>query len=158
MGAGPDPAVHHRQQHAALTQCLDHIFAGDAGAIGFEENEVGFGLLHLDAGNLRQSLRQRAGIGVVVGEPVDMVIERVDAGGGADAGLAHRAAEALLPAPDVVDEIVRACDHRADRSAQPLREIDPGRIPSLGHIARADAGGDAGIEQSRAIHVGGKPV
>ena len=53
VGAGPDPAVHHGKEHAALTQGFDHLVAGDAGAIGIKENEIGFGLLHLHAGNLR---------------------------------------------------------------------------------------------------------
>ena len=51
MGAGANPAIHHRKQHATLTQALDHVIAGDAGAIGVEENKVGFGWLHLDAGD-----------------------------------------------------------------------------------------------------------
>src|ERR1017187_7739678 len=44
-------------------------------------------------------------LGVVARKPVDMVVEGVDAGGRANAGLAHRAAQPLLPAPDLVDEI-----------------------------------------------------
>ena len=111
-------------------RAFDHLVAGDAGAVGPEEDQVGFGLLHLDARDLRQPPRQRAGIGVIVRKAIDMMVERVDAGGGADAGLAHRAAEPLLPAPDLVDEIARAGDHGADRRAQALGEIDPGRIPA----------------------------
>ena len=120
MGAGADAAVHHGEQHAALAQRLDHLVAGDAGAVGLEEHQIGLGLLHLDAVDLRQPARQRAGIGVIVGEAVDVMVERVDAGRGADAGLPHRAAEALLPAPDLVDEVARAGDHAADRRAEAL--------------------------------------
>ena len=65
-------------------------------------------------------LCQRAGIGVIVGEAIDMVVERVDAGGRANSGLPHRTAEALLPAPDIVDEIAGARDHAADRRAETL--------------------------------------
>ena len=46
-----------------------------------------------DAGDLGQALGQAARVGVVLGQAVDVVVERVDAGGGDDAGLAHRAAE-----------------------------------------------------------------
>ena len=56
---------------------------------GLEEYEVGLGLLHFDALDLRQAPRQRAGVGVILRQPVDMVVERVNAGRGADAGLAH---------------------------------------------------------------------
>jgi len=93
---------------------------------------------------------------VIVREPVDVVVERENAGGGANAGLAHRAAKALLPAPDLVDEIARAGDHGADRRTEPFREIDPGGIPTRGHVARGNARGDAGVHEPRAIHVGGE--
>ena len=33
MGAGPDPAVHHGEQHAVLTQARDLVGAADAGAV-----------------------------------------------------------------------------------------------------------------------------
>ena len=53
MGAGPDPAVHHGQPYAALAQVRNHVATADAGAIGLEEYQIGFGLLHIDAGDLR---------------------------------------------------------------------------------------------------------
>src|SRR4051812_32518786 len=43
----------------------------------------------------------------------------------------------------------------APTGAQPLREVDPRRIPTRRHVTRADAGGDAGVQQPRAVHVGG---
>src|SRR3954469_16319125 len=79
MGAGADTAVHHGQQHAALPQRLDHLVAADAGTIRLEEHQIGFGLLHLDAVDLRQPARQCPRIGVIVGEAVDVMVERVDA-------------------------------------------------------------------------------
>ena len=81
MRAGANAAVHHREQDAALAQGLDHFVAGDASAIRLEEHQIGLGLLHLDAVDLRQPARQRARIGVIVGEAVDVMVERVDAGG-----------------------------------------------------------------------------
>jgi len=41
---------------------------------------------------------------------------------------------------------------------RPFEKVDPGGIPLRGHLARGDAGRDAGVEQPRAIHVGGEPV
>ena len=108
MRAGANAAVHHGEQDAALAQGLDHLVAADAGAIGLEEHQIGFGLLHLDALDLRQAARQRAGVGVIVRKAIDMVVEGIDAGRGANAGLAHRSAQALLPAPDFIDEIAAA--------------------------------------------------
>ena len=118
MGAGANAAVHHGEQDAALAQGLDHFVAGDASAVRLEEHQIGLGLLHLDAVDLRQPARQRPRIGVIVGEAVDVMVERVDAGGRSNAGLPHRPAEALLPAPDVVDEGARTRNHAADRRAE----------------------------------------
>ncbi|GCC47979.1 hypothetical protein chiPu_0031960, partial [Chiloscyllium punctatum] len=129
-----------------------------AGTVRLEEDEVGLGRLHRDAVDLRQPACQRPRIGVVVGKAVDMMIERVDAGGGTDAGLPHRAAEPLLPAPDVVDERSGAGDDAADRRAEALGEVDPGRIPARRHVARRDAGGDGRVQQPRAVHVGHEPM
>src|SRR5665213_4348229 len=158
MGAGADAAVHHGEEYAAPAEALDHLLAADACAIGLEKYQIGFGLLHLHARDLRKSARQRARIGVIVCEPVDMVVERIGASGRADAGLAHRAAEPLLPAPDLVDEIAAACDDGANRRTQPLGKIDPGGIPAHGHVACADTCSDAGVQQPGAVHVGGKPI
>jgi hypothetical protein len=55
---------------------------------------------------------------MIVGEAVDVMVERVDAGGGANAGLPHRSTEALFPAPDIVDEGARSRDDAADRRAE----------------------------------------
>src|SRR5260370_29222887 len=120
MGAGANPAIHHGEKNAALTQALDHLLAADTGAVGFEEDQAGFGLLHFHALDLRQPSRQRAGVGVIVGEPVDVMVEPVNSSSSANAGLAPPTAEALLPAPDLVDEFAGAADDGADRRAEPL--------------------------------------
>src|SRR5258708_39874710 len=118
MGAGADAAVHDSQTHAALAQRLDHLVAADPGSVRPKEYQVGFGLLHFDTVDLRQPPRQRPRVGVVVGEAVDVMVERVDAGRGANAGLPHRSAQTLLPAPDIVDELARTRDRAADRPAE----------------------------------------
>src|ERR1700730_13037060 len=79
MGARANPAIHHGEKHTALAERSDHLLAADAGAIGVEEHEIGFGLLYFRARDLRQPPRQRAGVGVIVGEAVDMVVERINA-------------------------------------------------------------------------------
>src|SRR5438270_4742868 len=87
-----------------------------------------------------------------------MMVERVSARGGANAGLAHRAAQPLLPAPDLVDEIARPRDGGADGCAQSLGEVDPGGVPSCHHFARAEARCNAVVQQPRPIHVGGETM
>ena len=70
------------------------------------------------------SARRRA-LDVVLGEPLDVVVERVQAGGREDPRLAHRAAEHLLAAPGLVDQGLRAGQAGADGRSQPLREVEP---------------------------------
>ena len=48
--------------------------------------------------------------------------------GGDDARLAHGAARHLLPAPRLLDQLLRSRQHRAHRGAQPLGEVDPGGV------------------------------
>ena len=55
---------------------------------------------------------------MIVCEAVDVMVKGKDARRGADTGLTHRTAEALLPTPNLVDEIARAGDDAADRRAQ----------------------------------------
>ena len=63
-------------------------------------NEVRLHLLeiHRDA-RLVETLRERLRASVIVREPVDVVIERVQPGRGDDPGLPHRTAEEVLLAP-----------------------------------------------------------
>src|SRR4029453_14095267 len=50
---------------------------------------------------------------MVVGEPLDVVVERVDAGRRDDPGLPHRSAELVLETPRPLHQLVRARDERA---------------------------------------------
>src|SRR5713101_8810400 len=69
-----------------------------------------------------QSLR----VGMVVGEPLDVMAERVHSTCGNDPCLAHGPAHLLLAAPRLRDELTRARDGRTHRRSQALGEIDPG--------------------------------
>ena len=55
--------------------------------------------LGVDDAERRERLGQPAGPGVVVGQPLDVVGQRVPAGRGEDAGLAHAAAHPLADHP-----------------------------------------------------------
>src|SRR5437763_16969060 len=158
MGAGPDPTVHHREQHAALAQAFDHVVTADPCATRLEEDQIRFRLLNLHSTDLHQSARQCPSVGVIVGEAVNVVVQCLDASGGANAGLAHGAAQPLLPAPDLVDEFTRSGHRRPNWRAQSFGKIDPGGIPAHRHVAGADAGGNAGVQEPSAVHVGSKPV
>ena len=61
----------------------------------------------------RQRRRQRTRVRVIVGEPIDVVVERVERRRGEDAGLSHRAAEQLARRPRALHRFARA--RRASR-------------------------------------------
>ena len=81
-----------------------------------------------DAWNLGQAFGESARPVVVVGEPLDVVVERKETGRRQDARLAHRPAEHLLPAPGLLDQLGRAGEAGAHRGAESLGEVDPGGI------------------------------
>ena len=72
---------------------------------------------------------------VILGQPLDVVVERVQATCGHDPGLPERPAEHLLPAPRLVDQLARAGEHRPDRRPQALGEVDPGGVEPARVIA-----------------------
>jgi hypothetical protein len=98
MQAGADAAAEHRHHDAALAQFGLKLRRRQR-AGGSDIDEVGFGLLHVETVDLAEAACKRAGIGVVVGEAFDMMVERMEAAGRGDAALPQRAAEPLLPAP-----------------------------------------------------------
>ena len=91
-----------------------------------ELDEVRLDLVGVDGEpGLGEAAASRSRARVVVGEPLDVVVERVDAGGRDDPGLAHRAAEeVLLRARRAPDHLGRAGEHGAERAAEPLREAE----------------------------------
>ena len=111
-----------------------------------------------DAVDLRQPRGQRAGVGVVLGQPLDVVVERVQRARGHDPRLAQRAAEHLLVAPRLVDQLRRAGQAGAQRRAQALGEVDPRGVEAGGILGGGHARGDDGVHQPRAVHVQPQPV
>ena len=58
-----------------------------------DDVSVDFGWTKFEARNRPDGVGEDAGIGVIFGEAVDVVIQGVERAGGDDAGLAHAAAE-----------------------------------------------------------------
>ena len=69
---------------------------------------------------------------VVLGQPLDVVFQGIDAARRDNARLPHRAAERLLVPPCLLDKGARPGERRADRRAQPLREVDPDGVEGCG--------------------------
>ena len=87
-------------------------------------------------------------------EPVDVVIERVEPGGGQHAGLAHRAAEHPAVADERGDVVARAREHRADGAAEPLGERERDEVERRGERRRVVAARRGRVEQPGAVEVG----
>ena len=87
-----------------------------------------------------------------------MVVERVEPGGGEDAGLPHGAAEALLPLPRGLDEGGGTGQNGTHRAAEPLAEIHPDRIERGGEAGGVNARFHDGVEEPGAVHMEQQPV
>src|SRR5215208_5771462 len=69
---------------------------------------------------LRKAFGEALGTGVILGEAIDVVVERVQRGGRNDAGLPHRAAEKELLPPRQLDALRRRSENGAERAAEAL--------------------------------------
>ena len=107
----------------------------------------------LRPGMLADGLGQARGVGVVFGQPIDVVLQRVQGCGGQDAGLPHAAAEQLAVPPGLLHQVLGPGQRRADRGAQPLAEADAHGVEVLRPAVGRDAGGHDGVEQPCAVQV-----
>ena len=73
-----------------------------------------------DAAQPDQLFCQQPRVGVILDEPGEVVIERVEAGGSENAGLAHRAAEHAPRPQGAGDVVLAAGDQATDRAARAL--------------------------------------
>ena len=149
----PAPAPEDADQDATRAeprgQGLDRKPGGE-----FEEHQVGLRRFDIEAGDGGETGGETGGVGVVLGEPRDVVIERVKTAGGGDAALTEGAAEALLPAPGGIDESGVAGEHGADRRAQSFGEIEPDAIEGRRHGGRRNTARDHRVEEPRPVHMG----
>ena len=144
---------------------ITHAVAPQSGAqpfgvVDLEDHDVRLDLagIERDAGQRRQPDRQRARVLVVVGQPVDVVVERVQRARGDDPGLPQRAAEHLLVAPRLLDQFGRAREARSKWCAEALREVQPRGVEAPRELGRGHAGRDHGVHQPRAVHVESQTV
>ena len=62
---------------------------------------------------------------MILGEPSDVVLQRVEPGGGEHASLAHATADHLAQAPRLADECLATAEHRPHRRTEPLGQNTP---------------------------------
>ena len=96
-------------------------------------DEVRLDLLEIDGhSRLVDRLGERARPRVILGEPLDVVVERVQPRSRDDAGLAHGAAEQVLLPPRAGHELARTREQRTERATEPLREAQRHRVEARG--------------------------
>ena len=100
------------------------------------------------------ALGEPASARVVVGQPLDVVVERVDAGSGDDPGLPHRATEEVLLAPRALHQLRRSREQRPERTAEALREAERDGVEAPADLRRRDARRDGRVEEPRAVEMG----
>ena len=128
--------------------------------VDFEDHDVRVDDLRIElqAGRCADRFGEDAGVGVVFGQAVDVVLERVERAGGDDAGLPHAAAERFAMAAGLADQIGRAAEGGADRRTEAFGEADADGVEVAGPIGGRNAGGDDGVEQAGAVEVAGQAV
>ncbi len=148
-----------RQQDALGPEPLQEIGRIHARRVGVELDEVRLDPLRVHReSRVGERLAEPPGIGVIVREPLDVVVEPVDARGGDDAGLAHRAAEHVLEPPRLARAVARGRDERAEGTAEPLREAQRDRVGLASPLRRRQAGGHGGVHEPGAVEMDGEPV
>ncbi len=93
---------------------------------------------------------------MVFGQPLDVVLERIQAGRGKYAGLTHAAAQHLAPAQRLFDEFLTAAQQRTNRRAQALGQADGDAVEAFHRGARTDAELHRRIAYAGAVQVGGE--
>ena len=119
-----------------------------------ELDEVRLGPVGVDREpGLGEAERQSLCTPVVVREPVDVVLERVDARGCDDPCLAHRAAEEVLEPARVPHHLGLPGQDGAERAAEAFRETERDRVEASADLSGVDPGRDGSIHQARAVEV-----
>lgn len=126
-----------------------------------EDDDVALDMLWIDRDcwNLLKFSGQALRIIVVVLQSSDMVIERIDAGRGEDAGLPHGAAVHAAKPSRFVDQrgIIRK-EQRAGGCSQPFREADGHGFKVLRVSRRRQGRRSDSVEQPRTVQMHGDTV
>ena len=90
---------------------------------------------------------------MVLGHAVEVPVERVEAGRGEHADLAHPAAHPFALDACLRDLLRRTQHQRADRGAETLRQADRHRVGDCAVRLQRRPGRDVGVPDARAVHV-----
>ena len=151
--AADPPAPRRADAHVLRRQRGDHggrvLHGGD--------HDVRLLRQHVQA-ERAQTVGQHTRVLVVLGQPLDVVVERVEASGRQHSGLPHRPAQHLLPAPGLLDQLARAAQHRAHRRSEPLGEVEPGGVEAGGVVGGRHTCGHDRVQEPGAVEMGPHPM
>src|SRR5829696_5682502 len=142
-----------RQQHAGLAQPHQRVLAGKAERLDVHLHEVRLHFVGEGDARVVQRRTEPAGPCVVVGEAVDVVLERVDARRRDDPGLPHRAAEEVLHPPRGDHQLGGPGDDGAERTPETLREAERHGVEAPAVLRGGKPRCDRRVEQPRPIEV-----
>ncbi len=140
MGHGPENVLRdrEREENAVGPEAREGLVARQTESARVEEDEVRLDRLDVDRqSGSDQPLGEPTRVCVVVREALDVVLERVEPGGGDDAGLAHRASEHVLEAPGLRLALGRGCENGAEGAAEALREAERHRVELAPEVSAA---------------------
>ena len=119
----PSRVGRHREPDSVLAQPSERLVRGELERAKVDLHEVRLDLREIDRHSRGdEPLGQPPCPLVVLREPVDVVLERIDARRGDDSGLSHRAAEEVLEPARLLHRLDGAGDQRAEWAAEPLRQ------------------------------------
>ena len=125
VGDGADCArAESKDQQAALPGAGDHgqSIGGMRGQIEDKDFCLDRAWVEDDAAAARQPFSDQACIGVIVSQPLEVVVESVKAGCGEETDLPHGTAEHPSVANTAPDDLGRPGQQGASRSTKPFRE------------------------------------
>ena len=134
-------------------------FGGSHAAGGYVAHQnVGLhaGGVNLEAGQLRESFGEEAGVGVVGGQLAGAMLEGDDPGGCEDAGLAHASAQGLAANARAVDEVGVADKQRTDGRAQSFGQAEHDGVGFGGEFGDGDVESDGGVKDAGAVEMHGQ--
>ena len=121
-----------------------------------EDHDVGLDRLEVDRNPaaLRKMHRERPGMRVVFSQTVELMVERVEPGGGKDPDLPHGATEPSAVPCRADQDVARAGQQRSSRRSQSFGEGDADQVEWGSQLSRSPAGRDGGVPETCPVQIG----
>src|SRR5438105_5756958 len=156
VGNGAEhPRTHGaRKPDTGRVEALPRLGARQPERRDVDVDEIRLDLLEIDRQPGRgETLGEPSRARVIVGDPVDVVVECMEAGRGDDPGLAHGAAEQVLRPARLDHQILGTGDEGAERTAEALREAERDGVEAAADLGRRDTLRDCCVDEPRTVEV-----